>query len=152
MSKSVTYDCTIQGEGSMSAIPVPFDPTEAFGKVRAPVIVSIGNFSFRSTISKMNGETWVPLRKSNREAAGVEQGQSIEVTLTLDEAERTVDVPDDLRAALAAVPGAQSAWDNVSYTHRREYVEAIEGAKKPETRVKRVALALKFIKGRLTKA
>ena len=39
-------------------------------------------------------------------------------------------VPADLEAALAADPDAQAAWDRLSYTHRREHVEAIEEAKR----------------------
>lgn len=149
MSKSITYTCKIDGDGTaMSALPVPFDPKHLFGKIRAPIIVRIGDFSYRSTIAAMGGPLFIPLRKSNREAAGVEIGQEIEVTLTLDEAPRTVELPDDLEAAIKAIPGGIEAWEKASFTHRREYVEAINEAKRPETREKRVGLALDFVKQR----
>jgi hypothetical protein len=133
----------------MFAIPVPFDPKVAFGKARAPVIVTIGGHSYRSTIAHMGGPPFVPLRESHRAAAGVEAGVPVEVTLALDENVRTVDVPDDLAAALDAIPGGREAWDKASFTHRREYVEALLDAKKPETRVKRLEKALAFVKGRI---
>lgn len=149
MGKSITYSCTIDGDGTaMSALPVPFDPKAVFGKVRAPVVVQIGYYSYRSTIAAMGGPLFIPLRKSNREAAGVEIGQQVDVTLTLDEAPRTVELPVDLDAAIRAIPGGIEAWDKASYTHRREYVEAINDAKKTETREKRVQLALDFVKVR----
>ncbi|HVF95484.1 MAG TPA: DUF1905 domain-containing protein, partial [Sphingomonas sp.] len=85
----------------MSAIPVPFDPRAAFGKVQAPVAVTLGGFTYRSTISTIGGSPWVPLRLSNRAAAGVSAGDTVEVTLTLDSAPREVAVPADLAAALA---------------------------------------------------
>ena len=152
MAKSITYTCTIDGDGTaMSALPVPFDPKELFGKIRAPVVVQIGDFSYRSTIAAMGGPLFIPLRKSNREAAGVEIGQEIEVTLTFDEAPRTVELPDGLEAAIKAIPGGLEAWEKASYTHRREYVEAINEAKRPETREKRVALAIEFARGRVGK-
>lgn len=151
MSKSITYTCAIDGDMATSALPVPFDPKEVFGKIRAPVVVKIGGFSYRSTIAAMGGPLFIPLRKSNREAAGVKIGQEIEVTLTLDEAPRTVELPDDLEAAINAIPGGMEAWDKASYTHRREYVEAINDAKKPETREKRVGLALEFVRSRAGK-
>lgn len=132
----------------MSALPVPFDPKEVFGKIRAPVVVQIGDFSYRSTIAAMGGPLFIPLRKSNREAAGVAIGQEVEVTLMLDEAPRIVELPDDLEAAIRAIPGGLEAWEKASYTHRREYVEAITEAKRPETREKRVALALGFVRSR----
>lgn len=48
-------------------------------------------------------------------------------------------LPRDARAALAARPGALAAFEALSYTHRREHVEAITEAKKPETRERRIA-------------
>jgi hypothetical protein len=151
MSKSVTYNCAVETGDMMSAIPVPFDPKSQFGKVRAPVIVTIGDFSYRSTISKMGGSCWVPLRKSNREGAGLIPGQQIEVTLTLDEAARTVELPHDFAAALAAIPEGAQAWEGASYTHRREYIEAISEAKRPETRAKRLDLAIAYVKSRISR-
>ena len=38
-----------------------------------------------------------------RDRAGVEGGQTVDITLELDMQPRTVDVPDDLAAALAAL-------------------------------------------------
>jgi hypothetical protein len=133
----------------MLAIPVPFDPKAVFGKARAPVVVTINGYSYRSTIAHMGGPCFVPLRESNRKAAGVEAGVPVEVTLALDEDVRTVDVPDDLAAALDAIPGARATWDKASFTHRREYVEALLDAKKPETRAKRLEKAIAFVRGRI---
>jgi hypothetical protein len=136
------------GEG-MFAIPVPFDAKSLFGKARAPVVVTINGYSYRSTIANMGGPPFVPLRMSHRDAAGVKAGVPVEVTLALDEEVRTVDLPDDLAAALDAVPGARETWDKASFTHRREYVEALLDAKKPETRQKRLEKAIAFVKGRI---
>jgi uncharacterized protein YdeI (YjbR/CyaY-like superfamily) len=61
------------------------------------------------------------------------------VTVELDTEQRTVDVPTDLRSALAKDPAAQVAFDRLSFTHRREYVEWVEEAKRPETRARRIA-------------
>jgi len=136
------------GEG-MFAIPVPFDARALFGKARAPVVVTINGYSYRSTIATMGGPPFVPLRKSNRDAAGVKAGVPVDVTLALDEELRTVDVPGDLAAALDAIPRARETWDKASFTHRREYVEALLDAKKPETRAKRLEKAVEFVKARI---
>ena len=50
--------------------------------------------------------------------------------------------PGDLVKALKASPGALERWRALSYTHQREHVEAIEEAKKPETRARRIAAAV----------
>jgi len=86
-------------DGTMCAIPVPFDPRAVFGKARAPVVVDIAGHRYRSTISSMGGY-WVPLRRSNREAAGLRGDERVEVTLTLDDAPRTVTPPAELARAL----------------------------------------------------
>jgi hypothetical protein len=140
-----SFQATIVREGSMCFIPVPFDPRPVFGKVRAPVKVTVGRHTYRSTIASMGAGPCLPLRKSNREAAGLEGGETVKVTLELDEAPREVEVPPDLQKALRAAPGAWDRWAELSYSHRREHVEAIEEAKKPETRVKRVAGAVAMV-------
>ena len=50
-----------------------------------------------------------------------------------------LDLPDDLRAALSAVPAAQTVWDGFAPSHRRDYIEWVLEAKRPETREKRIA-------------
>lgn len=47
-------------------------------------------------------------------------------------------VPADFAAALAAAPGARARFDTMTASHRREYVESIEEAKRPETRARRI--------------
>ena len=134
---------------TLFAVPLPFDPKAVFGKNRVPVVVNINGHSYRTTVTHMGGPPWLPLRESNREAAGVTSGVPVEVVVALDEEVRTVAVPDDLAAALAALPGGQETWDKASFTHRREYVEAIEDAKKPETRQRRLEKAVEFVMGRI---
>src|SRR5262245_12542843 len=118
-----TYRTKLLRDGMMCAIPVPFDPKAVFGKVRAPVTVTLNGYTYRSTIASMGGECLIPLRKSNREAAGLEGDETIQVTLALDENERTVEPPADLVRALKAAPPAWDRWRELSFTHQREYAE-----------------------------
>jgi len=145
---SKTFTITLLRDGAMSAIPVPFDPKAVFGKVRAPVKVTINGYTYRSTIAAMGGETFVPLRASHREAAGLEGTETIRVRLDLDTEKREVTPPPDFVKALKASPPAWARYQEMSYTHQREYVEAIEEAKKPETRARRVAGAVGMIRVR----
>jgi hypothetical protein len=144
---SKTFKAKIVREGSMCFIPLTFDPKVVFGKVRAPVKVTLKGYTYRSTIAAMSGPACVPLRKSNREAAGLEGGETIDVRLDLDTDKREITPPADFLRALKAVPGASDRWRGLSYTHQREHVEAIEAAKKPETRARRIAGSIKMIQG-----
>jgi len=137
-----TTRVALHREGSMSIIPVPFDPKEAFGKVRAPVRVTLNGYSYRSTICSMGRGTFVPLRASHREAAGVKGTETLRVKFELDSAERTVVLPPELGKALRARKGLMLRWKKLGYTLRREHVEAVTGAKKPETRARRIARVL----------
>jgi hypothetical protein len=138
---SKTYKATIYRDQSMCFIPVTFDPKAVFGKTRAPVKVTINGHTYRSTIATMGGPPCIPLRKSNREAAGLEGGETVAVRLELDAEKREVTPPKDLVKALKAAD-ALEAWRALSFTHQREHVEAIEEAKKPETRTRRIERAI----------
>ncbi|MCM8731727.1 YdeI/OmpD-associated family protein [Hephaestia sp. GCM10023244] len=140
---SRTFSVTLTDEG---AIVVPFDPRTVFGKARAPVIVTLNGHRYRSTIAIMSGVTFVPLRRSHRAAAGVAQGDTITVTLTLDTAPRTVTPPADLAVAIHAA-GLDAAWARLSYTSQREAAEAVEGAKKSETRERRIVATIEKLRG-----
>ena len=130
----------------MCFVPLPFDPKAVFGKVRAPVKVTLNGYTYRSTIAAMGGPPCIPLRKSNREAAGLEGGETIEVRLDLDTEERVIKAPADFVKALKAMPPAWERWRELSYSHQREHVEAIEGAKASETRARRIERAARAIR------
>ena len=145
---SKTFKTTIYRDGSMCFIPLTFDPASVFGKIRVPVKVTLNGYTFRSTIAAMGGPPCIPFRKSNREAAGLEGGETLDVRLDLDTEVRQVKPPADLVKALKAAAPAWARWQELSYSHQREHVEAIEGAKKPETRTKRIAGAVKTVRAR----
>ena len=143
-----TFRATIVRDGSACYIPLAFDPKVVFGKVRAPVKVTLNGHTYRSTIAAMGGPPCVPLRKSNREAAGLEGGETIDVRLELDTEPRIVEPPADLVRVLKRAPGAWAGWRDLSYSHQREHVEAIEEAKRPETRLRRIENAVRMVGGR----
>jgi Bacteriocin-protection, YdeI or OmpD-Associated/Domain of unknown function (DUF1905) len=147
---SKVVEVTIFRDGGTCYIPIPFDPKAVFGQVRAPVRVTLNGYTYRSTIASTGGIVCVPLRRSHREAAGLEGGETLEVRLELDTEERSVDLPEDLAAALSTAPGGLERWRKLSFTHQREHVEAIEEAKKPETRERRVRRAVEMITSRPT--
>ena len=142
-----TFRTRIVRDGSICFIPVPFDPKPVFGKVRAPVRVTLNGYSYRSTIASMGDGPCLPLRRSHRDAAGLEGGERLSVTLELDEQKREVEPPRDLVRALKAVPGAWRRWGELSFSHQREHVEAIAEAKKPETRTRRIEGTLRLLAG-----
>ncbi len=147
-----TFQTTIVRDGSVCFIPVPFDPRPVFGKVRPRVQVTLNGCTYRSTIASMGCGPCIPLRRSNRESARLEGTETLSVTLTLDTEKRTVKPPADLVKALKSSPPAWDPWRELSYSHQRQYVEAIESAKKPETRASRIAKAARSTASRPSKS
>jgi Bacteriocin-protection, YdeI or OmpD-Associated/Domain of unknown function (DUF1905) len=126
---------------------VPAEVVEALGAGRKPpVVVTLRGHSYRSTVAVMGGRYLLPLSAENRTAAGVAAGDDVEVEVALDTEPREVAVPEDLAAALADDGVAREAFERLSYSHRRRHVMAIEEAKTPETRQRRVAKALEMLR------
>ncbi len=127
---------------SFTFIVVPFNVKQVFGRARPPVKATINGYAYRSTLAPYSGVPYLPVSKSVRDGAQVKAGDTVRVTLQLDEESRVVKPPPDFARALKANPVAKTRWDQLSFTHQREYVEAIEKAKKSETRVRRIEKAI----------
>lgn len=134
------YRTTIlQTGGSTTGIAVPPEVLEALGQGRKPpVVVTVGGHTYRSTVATMGGVPMISLSAENRAAAGVEGGQEVDVDVELDTAPRTVEVPEDLAAALDEA-SVREAFDALAPSRKKAHVLAVEGAKAPETRQRRVA-------------
>ena len=125
--------------GDVLLIEVPARIVAALSdKKRVPVNVTLNGVRYRSTIAVYGGKFYLPARKEIREAAKLAPGKRAHVTLETDTAERTVMVPSDLARALSSAK-KRPAFDALSFTRRKEHVEAVTGAKRPETRVARIA-------------
>jgi len=118
---------------------VPFDLKGAFGRARPPVKVTIRDHTWRTTPGIYDGVGHIVVNRGVKAATGVDAGDRVRVTMERDDEPRTVPVPEDLGSALAEDPDAEAAFTKLSVTHRREYVEWVEEAKRPETRARRVS-------------
>jgi hypothetical protein len=142
-----TFKTTVLQAEDMNAtgLPVPAAVVDKLGGgKRAKVTVTLKGYTYRSTVAVYGGEFFLPLAAVHREAAGVKAGQSVQVTVELDTAPREVEVPSDLAAALKKA-GAGAAFDALAFTHRKEHVRAIEEAKAPETRARRIDKAVAMV-------
>ena len=135
------------GGKTATGLEVPAEVVDALGAGRKPpVTVTIGGHTYRSTVAVMGGRYLLPLSAENRTAAGVAAGEDVDVEVALDTEPREVAVPEDLAAALESDAAAREAFERLSYSHRRRHVMAIEDAKTPATRQRRVAKALEMLR------
>ena len=126
-----------EGRGGGAFVEIPFDVKAAFGSARPKVVVTFDGEPYRGTIANMGGVAIIGMLKEIRTKLKKEIGDHVKVTIAADEEPRVVEVPEDLRAALRAA-GLLAAFEKLSYSHRREHVKAVEEAKQPQTRQRRI--------------
>jgi hypothetical protein len=106
----------------------------------------VDGHTYRSSIGSRGGVYLLPLSAENRAAAGVAAGDEVDVEIELDDAPREVAVPDDLRDALAGDDAARATFEGLPYSHKQRHVLAIEDAKTPATRARRIDKALEMLR------
>jgi hypothetical protein len=145
-----TFKTTVVQAQDMNAtgLVVPEVVVEKLGSGKRPKVrVTLNGYTYRSTVAAMGGQFMLPLAAEHRAKAGVAGGDNVTVTLELDTAPREVEVPKDLAAALKKA-GARAAFDALAFSHRKEHVRAIEEAKAPETRARRIEKAVQMVLAR----
>ncbi len=146
-----SFDATLRPEGGPgSGIALPFDPKAAFGKSRAPVVVTVnGSTPFRTTTMVYGGTGYIGLRKDQLREFGVGAGDTVHVTVDLDAEPRVVEMPSELVAALHATPDVMEYFESLSFTHRKEYARWVGEAKKQETRVERASKGIRMLRDKV---
>lgn len=137
--------------GAWTCVQIPFDVAEVFGrKGQVPVRATINGFTFRNSLMLRKGVHILGVGKDILAGARATTGDTVQVELEYDDAPRIAAIPADLEAALAEAPALAQAFAAFSYSHKKEFVDWIESAKKPETRSNRIAKALAMIAERRT--
>lgn len=130
-----------------TGIEVPAAVVEDLGSGKRPrVTVTIGAYTYRSSIGTVSGRYMLPVSAQNRAGAGIEAGDEVDVTVELDTAPRTVEVPPDFAAALDAEPAARANFDRLSFSHQRAHVDPINAAKAEQTRQRRIAKSVAMLR------
>ena len=146
MAEKQTFDTVLEKHEHIDAtgITIPFDVEKVFGAKRVPVKAWINGAEYQGSVFRMGGKYMMAVPKVFREAAGIKAGEKITVTIEKDAGKRTVELPPDLAEALKNA-GLTDVFSNLSYTHQKEYVNAIKEAKKEETRLKRIERTIELV-------
>lgn len=139
------FEAVIQKHPTQDAayIEIPFDVEQEFGAKRVKVVATFDEVEYRGSIVKMGLPCYmIGMTKEIRKKVGKEFGDTIRVTVKKDEEVREVILPEDMKQALAENEEAVSFYESLSYSAKRKYMQWITGAKKEETRRKRIAEAV----------
>ncbi len=143
-----SFVATIENAGNGGAfVRIPFDVEEAFGSKRPKVKAAIDGIPYRGSLVRMGTECHIlGVLKEIRGKIGKDVGDEVAVVIEPDTAPRVVEIPPDLMDALKRDAKARAAFEGMSYSHKREYVESIMEAKKPETRARRLRHTIDMLK------
>ena len=130
---------TGDGDGGVFVV-VPFSVPEVFGtRGRVPVQVTFDGYPYQGSITPLgDGHHALHVLKQIRKAVDKTIGDTVRVTLSRDVVERKMDAPADLAEQLATNPKAAAYFTKLAYTHQREFVRWLEGAKRPDARARRL--------------
>jgi hypothetical protein len=136
---------SIKGGGHY--VLVPDDVAEkAKLAYRARVRGTLAGAPYRSSLMKYSGKYHMGVHKATLAAAGKQAGDTVAIAIELDHEPLPGDtLPPELATALAKNSRARAAWDKLAPSHRREHVNAINDAKKPETRKSRIERTLAML-------
>ena len=124
---------------NVAGIVLPPEIVEGLGSgKRPPVKVTLNGYTYRSTVATMGGRFMIGLSAENRQAAGLNGDEELEVGLELDAEPRNTPPPNDLKAALVKARLLE-AFEKAAPSRRKEFVRQVEDAKTLETRQRRIA-------------
>jgi hypothetical protein len=134
------FTATVHLSGARATyIQVPADLVVALDAGRHPkVAVTIGTYTFITTISSSDDAFSIVLSPEHRKAAGLEAGDTVDVALELDEAPQHQTLDTDFAAALAADETARHCFENLSYSKQHWFTSGIAEATKPEIKARRI--------------
>lgn len=117
-------------------------PTRSMTTVKG----TINGYPFQATLEPDGQRShWLKVSRKLREAANADVGDDATLEIMPVEKEPEPAVPADLRKALAAAPEARTLWADLTPIARRDWIQWIASAKRPETRVRRIDNACKML-------
>lgn len=149
-TEPIQFKAIIQQNGKMNAafVEFPFSTEELFNKKGQVKIKAIFDekVEYRGSLAKMKSECHIlGLTQEVRKQLGKTFGDEVSVSLLEDQEERTVEIAEDIALVFNENPEAKTLFENMSYTHKKEYIRWIEEAKKAETRENRKAKMITMI-------
>ena len=140
---TASFETTVTATGNNTGIVVPDEIIEQLGAGRRPpVLVSVNGYEYRTTAGVMGGRSMISISAAVRKATGLQGGDPIQVTLTVADAPRELEIPADFAAALAADEQAAAFFGTLSNSLQRYHVDLITSAKTADTRQRRLDKAL----------
>ena len=136
-----------EGQGGGAYVLFPYGTQKEFatnGKV--PVKATFEGVPYAGSLVKYgHPHHMLGMPKAIREQIAKRPGDTVQIVVWKDEEVRTVQVPAEFER-LIKKEGLLSVFNELGYTHRKEYCRWITDAKKEETRLRRLQKAIQMLK------
>jgi hypothetical protein len=119
-----------------ASFTLPFDTRDAWGRAKVPVKVTIKGYTWRSTVGNRGGQQYIVVNAEARRNAGVRAGDVVTIALEPDAEKREIEIPAPLQRALGTKLAQK--LNELSFTHKKEFIVWYSEAKKDDTRLRRV--------------
>ena len=136
------------GNADTGYIEFPYNVEKEFGvKGQVKVLAKFDGTEYRGSLCRMKTEHHILIIPKNiRNKINKNAGDMVKVVIIKDTEERKVNIPDDFNEVLIKENDAFLFFEKLSFTHKKEYVNWFDEAKKPETRQKRILKAIEMLK------
>ena len=126
--------------GAWTGIFLTQEQSSGLGKRgRVAVSLTINGHPFKAFAAPIgDGTHGIVVNKQMQKKAAVAPLQEVDITLAVDMEPRSVAVPAELAARLRDSPRAATFFEELAYTHKKDFVTWITGAKREETRERRL--------------
>ncbi len=136
----IKFNATVIRRGRFTCLDLPAAASRQLGSNgRVPVAGLINGFPIDTSVfPDGDGGHYLMLNREMRKGASLEAGDNAQVVISVDPRMGTLEVPGDLSKALADNDRARSAFQDLSHSHKKEYLDWVAEAKRPETRARRI--------------
>jgi len=133
-------------DGGGAYVLFPYDTEAEFAtRGKVPVKATLNGVPYSGSLMTCGGpHHMLAVLKAIRHQTGKGPGDMINVEVWRDDATRTVDVPVAFEK-LMKKEGLLPFFEELSFTHRKEYCRWFTEAKKEETRLKRLEKAVEML-------
>lgn len=149
MNDILEFDGVLDGVAGTTALSIdfPYDVQELYGvRGQVKVKVTYDGIPYRGSLAKMGRHChFLLVRKDIRKELGKNPGDTVRVTVQRDTEERVVELPAELAELFVQNPEAKARYEALSYTHRKEYVQWVNEARRPETRHARLTKTIEML-------
>jgi hypothetical protein len=140
------FKAIVAQSGTRTVIVLPFNPHEVWGRKQVHHVTgSVNGCAVRGPLGCDGPQFFLPVGAAWRRDNGLEADATADVVLS-PEGPQFDQLSPDVASALAFDPQAKAFFEGLATFYRKGYINGIEGAKRPETRVKRLDEMMQLLK------